>query len=93
MSNRRKAKRSKTPKPQDGRKLPPELITLKGKSTAIGNRIQGQINGAPNPNLHYPKMIVADEGHLLGNDIHFNITYTNNRTVPRPFQDGQEPEK
>jgi hypothetical protein len=93
MSNRRKIKLPKKPKSQDGRKLPSELISLKGRSTAIGNRIKAEIHGAPDPNMHYPKMIVADEGHLLGNDIHFDITYNNKRAVPRAFQGSPKPEK
>lgn len=83
MSNRRKIKRPKNPKSQDQGKLPPEIITLKGKSTVIGNRIKAQINGFPDPNLHYPAIMVFDEGHLLDSDVKLTITYMNERTVPR----------
>jgi hypothetical protein len=93
MSNRRKIRPQKKPKDRDEKKLPPGLIVLKGKSTAIGNRIQAKINGAPDPNLHYPNIIVADDGHLLNNDINLNITYRAKRAVPLAFQNRQEPEK
>lgn len=83
MSNRRKLKPPKKPKPTNVAGRSPEIITLRDSAAAIGNRIKAEIDGVPDPDLYYPRIIVAENGgQLLNNDINLHISYRERRAVP-----------
>jgi hypothetical protein len=75
MSNRRKIKRPKRPISGDKERNAQKIVELRGRSTAIGNKLNAKISGTPDPGLHYPNIIVADEGHLWNNEINVHLTY------------------